>query len=95
MYKVVIEAEAQYELQDAAEWYDVRSRGLGGKFTNAFLSVIDYLETHPAAFAKIAGEYHQLTMKRFPYVVIYKIIGSEVRINSVFHTSRNPKNKFK
>ncbi len=95
MYRVIIETEAGYELTEASLWYEERSAGLGAKFIDAFLNVIEYLEKHPAAFVKIAGDYHQITMKRFPFVVVYKIIAQEVRVISVFHTSRDPQKKLK
>ncbi|WP_353955879.1 hypothetical protein [Flavobacterium panacis] len=33
------------------------------------------------------------TLVKFPFVIIYEIIGTEIIIYSVFHTSRNPENK--
>jgi hypothetical protein len=34
-----------------------------------------------------------MTLVKFPFVIIYEIIGTEIIIYSVFHTSRNPERK--
>ncbi len=94
-YKVSIEAEARQELQDAAFWYEERSNGLGNKFVDSFLDVLDYLETHPLIYATFEGEYRQVLMKIFPFVIVYKVEGNDVRIIAVFHTSRNPEKKLR
>ncbi len=94
-YKVSIEAEARQELNDSAIWYEERSKDLGGKFIDAFLAVLDYLETRPLAYPMLERDYRQVVMKLFPFVIIYKVEGDEVRIIAVFHSSRNPKKKFR
>ena len=94
-YKVSIEAQAGRELEDAAIWYEERAKGLGNKFIDAFLAVVNNLETHPFAYAIFTGEYRQVLMKVFPFVVVYKVEGDKVRIIAVFHTSRNPQIKLR
>ncbi len=94
-YRISIEAEARQELNDAATWYEERSKGLGSKFIDSFLEVLDYLETHPLIYATIQGEYRQVLIKVFPFVIVYKVEDSEVRIIAVFHTSRNPDKKLR
>lgn len=95
MYSVIIDQEAKIDLNDAALWYELRSTGLGDKFLSAFLNVIDYLEVHAHTYAVIEDDFRQAIMKRYPFVVVYRVIDSEVRIIAVFHTSRNPIKKFK
>jgi plasmid stabilization system protein ParE len=92
-YNVVIEQRAKLELNNSAQWYEDKSPGLGARFIDAFLAVIDYLEIHAHIFPKIEGEYRQVVMKIFPFVVVFKIVEEEVRIIAVFHTSRNPEKK--
>lgn len=94
-YKVSIEAEARQELADAAIWYEERSKGLGDKFIDTFLAVVDYMETHPLVYSIVEREYRQVLMKVFPFVIVYKVEGDEVRIIAVFHTSRNPEKKIR
>jgi plasmid stabilization system protein ParE len=94
-YNVSIEAEARQELEDAAKWYEQRSKGLGVKFVDAFLSVVEYLETHPLVYSKIEGDYRQVNMKVFPFIIVYKVVEAEVRVIAVFHASRDPAKKLR
>lgn len=91
MYKAIIEVDARIDLYDASIWYEDRRVGLGGEFLN----VLDYLEDNPLLFSVIKDDFRQVVMKKFPFVIVYRIVESEIRIISVFHTSRNPKKKFK
>lgn len=95
MFKAIIESEARVELYDAAIWYEERKAGLGEEFLDEFLNVLDYLEDKPLLFSIINNDFRQVVMKKFPFVIVYRIVDSEIRIISVFHTSRNPKKKFK
>lgn len=94
-YNVSIETEARQELEDSAQWYEERSKGLGGKFIDAFLGVVGYLETRPLVYTTFEGEYRQAVIKVFPFVIVYKVEGNEVRIIAVFHASRNPRKKLR
>ncbi|MBL7731821.1 MAG: hypothetical protein JNM88_11640 [Chitinophagaceae bacterium] len=52
------------------------------------------LTQHPSYFGKVKKNFRQAALKRFPFVVVYEIIGYEVIVYAVFHTSRNPRSKF-
>ncbi|GDX51771.1 hypothetical protein LBMAG27_08180 [Bacteroidota bacterium] len=95
IYNIIIEKEAQQDLDESALWYEEHSTGLGFRFLEVYLGVIDYLELHAASFPFIEGDYRQAIMKSFPFVIVYKISGSDVKIISVFHTGRNPEKKIK
>lgn len=94
-YAVSIEFEAKQELAEATNWYEEKSKGLGDKFIDYFLEAIDYLEKRPFDFPKIEGEYRQVVLNTFPYVIIFKVEANHVFIIAVFHTSRNPTKKYR
>lgn len=94
-YNVVIEARAREDLEAAAFWYEEKITGLGVRYTDAFLEIVEILEQQAHSFSMVEGEYRQVLMNTFPYFVVYKIDGSFVRIVAVFHTSRNPEKKIK
>ena len=93
--KLKIHPEASGDLRDAIHWYESQRAGLGAEL----FAVID------AAFAKIAsnpefcprletwtvdGDIRRLLVPRFPYAVVFEIVGEEIQVLAVTHTGRRP-----
>lgn len=81
--------------KDAYDWYEEQRQGLGEIFLDELDNCYKKLESNPASSPKIMKNYRQARLKRFPYVILFEIIKTDVVVLSVFHTKRNPKNKFK
>jgi len=95
MYQLVIKPRAIKMAQVAYEWYDEQQAGLGDLFLDELESHYDRLEEFPLAYSKIKKNFRQAVLHKFPYVIVFEIIKKDVVIYSVFHTSRNPRKKFK
>jgi toxin ParE1/3/4 len=90
--KFYVRRPAEAELAAAISWYDSKRPGLGREF----LAEVD------RAFAKIhrAPErwplwradrpFRSLRLRRFPFVVFYRVTSGYVRVSAVAHTSRRP-----
>jgi len=93
-HKIVFRDKALKETYSAYWWYENEKVGLG----NLFLESIDYsikaLNTNPAAYQQVYKKFHQIPLKKFPFILLYKIYPKEIVIFAVFHTKRNPKNKY-
>jgi plasmid stabilization system protein ParE len=94
VFKIKILPLAENEIDDSIEFYESRSKGLGKQFLSYLKSYLKVLKTNPELFEiKKEPGYRELTLAKFPFVIIYEIIENEVIIYSVFHTSRNPQRK--
>lgn len=80
--------------KDAYEWYEAQKKGLGEEFLQELETFYLKLQSHPEYFHKIKKNFRQIALNRFPYVIVYELIKSEVVVFAVFHTKRNPKLKF-
>jgi len=94
-YKLVLRPEVEGDIDHAYSWYEDQKEGLGEEFLSELVIYYKKLESTPTAFSKIKKNYRQAALKRFPYVIVFEIIKTEVIIYAVFHASRNPKNKLK
>lgn len=94
VFKIKILPFAENEIEQSIVFYESRSKGLGKQFFNYLKSYLKVLETNPELF-EIRKEpgYREMTLVKFPFVIIYEILDYEIIIYSVFHTSRNPKKK--
>jgi hypothetical protein len=81
--------------KEAFDWYELQKTGLGEEFLDELDKLYHKLETHPEYFGKVKRSFRQAALKRFPFVIVFEIIKTEVVVFAVFHTSRNPRYKFK
>ncbi|MNQ69046.1 Plasmid stabilization system protein [compost metagenome] len=94
VFKIIILPLAEKEIDESIEFYESRSKGLGRQFLLYLKSYLKVLKTNPELFEiKKQPCFRELTLVKFPFVIIYEIIGNEIIIHSVFHTSRNPQRK--
>lgn len=89
--------DALIEFQEAAEWYEIRSEGLGEQFQDLVSKKIDSIKEHPERYPKRKSNFRQIALRTFPFIIIYTFYKKEgmIIINSIFHTSRNPRKKYR
>jgi plasmid stabilization system protein ParE len=95
MHSLIIKPRAILMTKDAYKWYDDQKPGLGDDFLDELDGLYNKLSSHPEYFGKVKKNFRQAALKRFPFVIVYEIIKEEVVVFAVFHTSRNPRFKFK
>ncbi|MFN8282317.1 MAG: type II toxin-antitoxin system RelE/ParE family toxin [Chitinophagales bacterium] len=95
IYTIVLLERAIAESNEAYHYYEEQQKGLGLKFEEALYKAIFYIQRNPEHFRVVKNKIRQLLIPKFPYLIIYRIVKDKIYIQSVFHTSRNPKKKFK
>jgi toxin ParE1/3/4 len=82
---------AEAELNEAADWYDERSPGLGAQFIGAVRMKIDTLLAAPQRWRAINGA-RRVLLGRFPYAIVYREVSTdEIEIIAIAHYRRHPK----
>ena len=95
MYQLIIRPHAVEMAENAYQWYEEQQTGLGDLFMSELDSCYDKIEVWPISDNIIRKDFRQIVLKRFPFVIVYKIVQERVVVYSVFHTSRNPRKKFR
>ena len=90
-YMVSLLPEAYMDLDDACEWYEIRSEGLGNEFRRSLEQVLGGIELYPNMYPALYGEVRRARMGRFPYSVIYAAWGNRIVILGIFHNRRDPR----
>ncbi|NBL63934.1 type II toxin-antitoxin system RelE/ParE family toxin [Flavobacterium sp. NST-5] len=94
VFKIIISKLASLEITETIDFYESRQKGLGKQFLNSLKLGLTIIKSNPELFSiKRKSTYREMKFKKFPFIVIYEIIGNEVIVYSVFHTSRNPEKK--
>jgi plasmid stabilization system protein ParE len=85
------------ELEQSSDWYEDQLTGLGKRFIETIRDTLVSVSIHPEAFPKIKGYLRQAVIKDFPFVIIFRYnkVENMMYVLHVFHTSRNPKLKYK
>jgi len=94
-YRLILKPEVEGDVEEAYNWYEDQKEGLGEEFLSELTEFYKKIESNPTSFSKAKRSYRQVALKRFPYVIVYEIVKTEIVIYAVFHTSRNPRNKLK
>ena len=94
-YNLIIRDEADEETIESAIWYEKQRDGLGQEFLEEVENSLNTIFNYPLHYQKISKRFRQIPLKRFPFVILFEVAKNLVIVYSVFHTSRNPKKKFK
>lgn len=83
--------EAQEDLREAAEFYrEQAGTSLSQAFLEEFEHSIGLLLQYPRLGAIWRHGKRRLLTRRFPFSIIYTVVGDQVRILAVVHHSRRP-----
>ena len=92
IYELKIDVDAFKDIQQAKEWYEIQSKGLGKRYANQVKKQINSLKKDPYIFSIKYNEIRCRKIEKFPFLIHYKI-NEELKIVAVFavfRTSRNP-----
>ena len=81
---------ARKEFDDAIDWYESKSPGLGDDFLEEVYRTLQRILQFPLAFSRMPRtplhrEIRFLNVDRFDYLVVYDVLPSEVVVLGVVH----------
>ena len=81
---------AEHELNDAAQYYEMESQGLGAAFLSEVERCCASIVEHPDAGHRIRGAVRRRLIARFPYAILYTLRPDVVRVVAVMNLKRRP-----
>ncbi len=88
--KIKILDDAEQDLLDGFNFYQIKSLGLGHYFLDSMYADIEslliYVGIHPQYYG-----YHRLLAKRFPYAIYYRRVDEDIRVYAILDCRQNPK----
>ncbi|MBI3927735.1 MAG: type II toxin-antitoxin system RelE/ParE family toxin [Armatimonadetes bacterium] len=88
--QVRIRAVAQADIEEAAQYYELQSSGLGQRFLDEVLSSLQSFESNPFRYPAVHDEIRRALVHRFPFGVFYLVEPEEVVVIAVMHGTRDP-----
>ncbi len=92
-YKISIETDALRDIQEATDWYNEKSQGLGSRFQQQIVEQINTLKINPLVYAIRYADVRCMLINKFPFMVHFVVDEKKelVEVFAVYHTSRSPK----
>lgn len=92
-FKVEYNPDFFNDIEQAVDWYNGKQKGLGDRFFNNVKKQMAKLSTSALHFAIKYDDIRCMCIEKFPYMVHYRLNEQTqtVKVEALFHTSRNPK----
>lgn len=81
--------EVTDDLDVAVRWYESRQAGLGSRFITEVEEYIDRIHAHPLIYGVFQDDVRVAPLKTFPYVIYYRVDGTQLFILAVRHGKRS------
>ena len=69
--RLVVQPQAELDIQAAAVWYEDRRVGLGVRFLDELGLVFQRIETNPRQFPRLEADVRRALLSHFPYGVYF------------------------
>jgi len=81
---------AEFELNEAADYFDAKHPGLGRSFILEVKRAVSQITDHPESAKPLKETARRKVIRRFPYSVIYSLSPETIRILAIASQRRRP-----
>ncbi len=81
---------AHIEYQEAIDFYNLQSQGLGNKFVAEIDATISIIKNYPDSFTEYTKHTRKAVVNVFPYNIIYTVHKNYIQIIAIAHQHRKP-----
>lgn len=86
---LVLRDAAQADFDEAFDYYEDRQPGLGVAFAERLQECLDRVAAQPQWHGLVFADVRQAMVKKFPFVVCYRLHSMRIEVIAVMHTSRD------
>ena len=88
--RVKLHVDAIIETRAAFLWYRIRSDLAAGRFRDEFNHALDAIANSPEAWSPYVHETRRYLLRRFPFMVVYRVTPEEIQVVALAHARRRP-----
>lgn len=95
MRNIRLEPEAREEFLAAVEWYRERSAAVARRFVEEVERGLNEIRLKPESWPRAPHvpevlEVRRILLRKFPYALVFLLVGDEIRVLAVAHGRRRP-----
>lgn len=83
--------EAANDVLDTRRWYEQQQAELGDAFADALEDIVYRIESMPRMYPAAHRDVRRGKLRRFPYLIYYRVFPNKIEVLAVLHGSRNPR----
>ena len=87
---LIFDPLAAKEFEEAFDYYEAQEIGLGERFRIEIWSAINIIECYPESGEEVRPKIRKISIRRFPYKLIYSLRDNVIYIIAVAHGYRQP-----
>ena len=84
-----LRALAEWDVERAKEFYEERQAGLGLRFLDRLNEALERIQLMPESYGIVAKGVRVKLLRKFPYVVYYRVLPTEIQVLAVLHGRRD------
>lgn len=89
-YKIELSSEAEDDFEKSYEFYAEENEKVADNYFKQVDNSLKKISKSPLTYPKAHRNIRKYVIKKFPFVIYYKVTELIVRVVAIFHTSRNP-----
>ena len=96
-YQLVLMEKAVIEINESYHWYEAQSTSIGILFLKALDKSFDVIKQYPRQCELRYKKFREFYFGRFPFIIVFYVDEPhlQVVVISIFHCSRNPRQKYR
>lgn len=87
---IILTPYAELDLTEARDWYEQQRPQLGDELIQAVDTSLAQIHRHTQIGTELMPGIRKLLVRRFPYVIIYRLEVDQIAILAIYHTKRDP-----
>jgi toxin ParE1/3/4 len=88
---IVYRLEVGDDLDEAFAWCERQRQGLGDEFLSEVRDQIERIQSNPEIYAVLYRSVRASPVRRFQYVVYYRVDSDSINVIAIQHGHRNPR----
>ena len=89
-FSIELSDEAEVDFDKSYEFYYEDSSKVADTFFKRINLGFENIKQNPNTFPIAYKDVRKFVVKKFPFVIYYRIINTVIQVIAIFHTSRNP-----
>lgn len=90
MFELIFHPDIELEVKASYQWYQNQADGLGEDFLKELEIAYETIVELPNTWPKFQIGLRRFLLSKFPFSVIYKVIGNSIFVVAIMHNSRKP-----
>ena len=80
---------AERDVEQAKDYYEQQQAGLSDRFKNRLEEALERIQAMPKSYGVIAKSVRAKQLRKFPYVIYYRVLAHEIEVLAIVHGSRD------